>query len=238
MFQLKICGLTDPADVPHVAASGADALGLNFAPQSKRFLTADRAAAIAAVIPLGIARVGVFVNATDAELLAAITSGKLDYLQLHGDETPSRVAEIARLAQANRLPLQLIKAFRLQSDPAAEIDPYLAQCVELGIKIAAILVDAFQPGEYGGTGQTVDWRTVAAWTTRPPIPLILAGGLTPANVAAAISITKSDGVDTAGGVELEPGRKAASLCHEFIQQARIAFSSIHGQQKRAFYGDR
>ncbi|HEX4147289.1 MAG TPA: phosphoribosylanthranilate isomerase [Pirellulales bacterium] len=215
MFQIKICGITSAADGLCVADAGADAVGLNFCPASPRHIELGRAEEIVAALPGGIARVGVFVNAPAAQVDQIARRLRLDYVQLHGDEPPEYMAELAGLP--------VIRAFRGTSD-FQHVAAYLAACRTLGHAPVAVLIDAFQSGQYGGTGQSPDWSAVArarlAWAE---MPLVLAGGLKPANVAAAIQQVGPAAVDTASGVERSPGRKAADLVDQFVAAARGAF---------------
>jgi phosphoribosylanthranilate isomerase len=108
------------------------------------------------------------------------------------------------------------------------IDEYLEQCAALGCLPDALLIDAHKPGEYGGTGETADWEAIARWRDKKQfdIPLVLAGGLTPYNVAEAIQIVRPDAVDTASGVEISPGRKGSELVRAFVAEAKRAFAAI------------
>jgi phosphoribosylanthranilate isomerase len=215
MFRIKICGITSVADGLCVARSGADAVGLNFCPSSPRQIDIGLADQIVAELPSGIARVGVFVNAPVAEVMHIADRLQLDYVQLHGDEPPEYLAQLSGLP--------IIRAFRGTSD-FQPVAAYLAACVALGHVPAAVLVDAFQSGQYGGTGQSPDWSAVVrarpAWGE---VPLVLAGGLQPANVAAAIQQVRPTAVDTASSVESSPGRKSADRVAAFVVAARGAF---------------
>ncbi|MGC4001984.1 MAG: phosphoribosylanthranilate isomerase [Pirellulales bacterium] len=219
MFRIKLCGLTRLEDVPGVVAAGADAVGLNFYPPSKRYVDLDRAAELTAALPNEITRVGVFVNAEINAILAACAACRLNYVQLHGDESPETARKLQDALSGSA---RLIRALRLRDNPQVELEPYFAACQAVGVEFTALLIDAYQTGQYGGTGATADWSAVGRWTTRPAIPLILAGGLTPGNVAEAIANSRADGVDTAGGVESTPGRKDPALSREFVQAARNA----------------
>jgi phosphoribosylanthranilate isomerase len=215
-FRIKICGITRLADGYAAADAGADAVGLNFVPTSPRHVSPERARQITQSLPSRICKVGVFVNADVNHLVRIAGEIGLDALQLHGDEPPE---EIGRLG-----PIVLIRAFRLQDSGASALLDYLARCRELGRLPDAVLVDAFQPGIYGGTGQVADWTVVRRLTGQvAPLPLILAGGLTPDNVAAAIAAATPAAVDTASGVESAPGLKDPDLVRAFVLRARRAF---------------
>jgi phosphoribosylanthranilate isomerase len=215
VFRIKICGLRRAEDLPHIAAAGADAVGLNFYAGSKRYLSPDEAAAIAQAVPKGLACVGVFVNATSAEMLAAAERYGLDYLQLHGDEPPAQLVEL----QAR----PVIKAFRFGDDGWASIEQYLIDCRRHGALPVAVLVDApAATGAYGGTGLAADWQALAGWRKHIDLPLILAGGLRPENVTRAIELVRPSGVDTATGVEAANGFKDAGATRSFVASARSA----------------
>jgi phosphoribosylanthranilate isomerase len=214
MFRIKICGLTTPQDAVVACEAGADALGLNFYPASRRFISPQAARDIRAAIPRGAAQlVGVFVNASLPELLKAYDEFGLDALQLHGDEVPEMI-----LALGER---QVIRAFRCQHSCFRQVGSYLAACARLGRLPDAVLIDAYSSHEYGGTGQTADWPAVAAARCRwLELPLVLAGGLKPENVAEAIRATRPEAVDTASGVESAAGIKDPARIRRFIEQAR------------------
>lgn len=217
MFRVKICGVTRPEDVELVLRAGGDAIGLNFYPASKRHVSVEQAATLAS--RAGDAwKVGVFVNARADEIREIAAKVGLTAVQLHGDEPPEMVAELADLC--------VIKAFRWQG--GSEIDHFLEQCQASENMPRAVLVDAHRPGEYGGTGDTADWKEVAQWRQTLSIPLILAGGLTGHNVAAAIAAVAPDAVDTASGVESAPGGKDAEKVEAFVKAAAEALGSQSG----------
>jgi phosphoribosylanthranilate isomerase len=229
MFRIKICGITSVADGLCVARSGADAVGLNFCPSSPRHIDLWLAEEIVAALPSGIARVGVFVNAPAAEVGRIARQLRLDYVQLHGDEPPEYLTQLAGLP--------IVRAFRGTNDFQSVI-AYLAACRALGHAPAAVLVDAFQAGQYGGTGQSPDWSAVArarlAWTD---VPLVLAGGLQAANVAAAIQEVRPTAVDTASGVESSPGRKSAERVAAFVAAAQGAFEGEKDPRRYSTSGE-
>ena len=206
MVRVKICGITNSADALAAIDAGANLLGFNFYEKSPRHITEAEAAKIRARLPKKIEAVGIFVNASPVEVTALRKSLKLDAVQLHGDETPDSVAQIARL-------MPVIKAFRVEPEfPLATLDEYR--------EAFAFLFDAALAGQYGGTGRTTDWDVArrAALSRR----IILAGGLKVENVAAAVRIVRPYGIDVASGVESEPGKKDPGLLHEFIQEVRRA----------------
>jgi phosphoribosylanthranilate isomerase len=222
VFQIKICGVTSPLDAEMVALAGPDAVGLNFCPASPRCVSRAVAEAVDQVLPGEIARVAVLVNAELDEIRALADHVRLDYLQLHGDEPPRMVADLS-----HQLPgIPVIRAFRCRETDLEEVVQYVRECSDRGAELAGILVDAFHPGQYGGTGLTVDLQALAR---RPPAlrpyPLILAGGLRSHNVAEAIRIVQPAAVDTASGVEMSAGRKDRAMVQAFVKAARAAFET-------------
>lgn len=215
MFRIKICGLTQLADADCVAASGADAVGLNFYARSPRCVTLPTAQAIAAALPASVLKVGLFVNETPERIRELAVSVPLDVVQLHGDETPETIQALAGL--------RVMKAFRLGPGEEARVKDFVAACEAQQTPLAAVLVDAFHPGSYGGTGQAADWQAALELRTNLRVPLILAGGLTAQNVAAAIAAVQPAGVDTASGVESAPGQKDPQRIRDFAAAARQAF---------------
>ncbi len=195
--RFKICGITDPADVPAAILAGASYLGFVFFPRSPRHLDLEPAAFMAASVPAGLTRVALTVNATDAELDALVEAVPLDMLQLHGSETPLRVAEVRE-----RYSLPVMKAMGVR-DPED-----LAALEEHSRAADQLLVDARPPEGAdlpGGNGLAFDWRLIAG--RRWACPWMLAGGLTPDNVAEAVRVTGATQVDVSSGVESSPGVK-------------------------------
>ena len=216
MFRIKICGITSVADALLAAEAGADAIGLNFYERSPRYVTAERAKEICAALPAGLAKVGVFVNSLPKGIVAAAERAGLNAVQLHGDEGPDFLAALGSLPA--------IKAFRCRESTLNSVRAFLNLCPASSLPIA-VLLDAHVPGDYGGTGQVLDWQRLRA--QRPQLlglPLILARGLTPENVAEAIRVAQPEAVDTASGVESSPGVKDAGKLRAFIASARSAFA--------------
>jgi phosphoribosylanthranilate isomerase len=227
MFQVKICGVTNLEDARCCAEAGADAIGLNFYPPSPRCVGVDVARRIALEMPATVTKVGVFVNASRDEMLRTCDRVGLDAIQLHGDETPPMMAELAGR--------QLIKAFRCGSDDVRPLAEFLRRCEDLGCRPDGVLIDACQPSAFGGTGQTANWSLVRNLSRLlRDIPIILAGGLRPENVAAAIEATHPAAVDTASGVESEPGRKDPHRVRAFIGNAWDAFGRVDSGGAAAF----
>jgi phosphoribosylanthranilate isomerase len=216
MFRVKICGVTTPEDGQVVARAGADALGLNFYPASPRYVEPDRARRIASGLPSSVFKVGVFVNASPQQIRDTVARAGLDAIQLHGDEPPEFLSELAGCP--------VIRAFRLTEAGLGPIGDYLERCRRSGLLPQMTLIDSHVKGRYGGTGKTADWDTVAGYpfeSWHPP--LVLAGGLHPGNVAEAVRRVRPAAVDTASGVEADPGEKDPGLVEAFVQQARQAF---------------
>lgn len=210
-IRVKICGLRTEADVAAVAASGAAYMGLVFFAKSPRNLTIPEARALALAAPVGLAKVALVVNADDATLDAIVDAMPLDMLQLHGAETPERVAEIR-----DRYRLPVMKAVGV----ADEGD--LAALFDYSFVADQILVDAKPPKNAdlpGGNGLSFDWRLVAQrrWLR----PWMLAGGLTPDNVAQAIRLTNARQVDVSSGVEDAPGHKDTARIAAFAKAAMM-----------------
>jgi phosphoribosylanthranilate isomerase len=219
MFRIKICGIRNVNDAQAAARAGADAIGLNFFKKSRRFVEPYVAREIVAALPEGVIKVGVFVNHDPAEIAAIVDQVKLDCVQLHGDEPPDATAQIPKT-------MRVIRAYRFGATTLAELADYLCTCQSIGRIPDAVLIDADAGAEFGGTGRVADWsRIMIERNVLGRIPLILAGGLTPDNVAAAIAAVRPDGVDVASGVENEAAVKDHELVARFIASARRAFAS-------------
>ena len=208
--RIKMCGLTQPADVAAAAAAGADYIGFVFFARSPRNVSLTSAAALAGAAPLGLVKVGLTVDADDAQLDALVAAVPLEMLQLHGSETPARVAQIrARYG----LPVMKAVGIALPEDLAA-IDLYASAADQL-------LIDAKPPKGAalpGGNALSFDWSLIAGriWS----LPWMLAGGLTPANAAEAICRTAATQLDVSSGIESAPGVKEADLMCAFTDAAR------------------
>ena len=205
-IRVKICGLTSAEAVAAAADAGARYVGFVFFPKSPRNISVDLAAELAAEVPPGIAKVALVVNADNTQLDEITSRVPLDMLQLHGSETPERVAEVRA-----RYGLPVMKAVGI-ADAAdlARIDDYIGVADQ-------ILVDAKPPKEAelpGGNGLAFDWRLLQGrhWT----VPWMLAGGLTPKNVALAAKLTGARQVDVSSGVESAPGVKDEGLVRDFL----------------------
>ncbi|MFC2969272.1 phosphoribosylanthranilate isomerase [Acidimangrovimonas pyrenivorans] len=208
-IRVKICGLRDAAAIEAAAQAGAAYLGFVFFAKSPRHLSIAEARTLTRQVPEGLAKVALTVNATDAELEAILAEVPLDMLQLHGKESPERVAEVRA-----KFGLPVMKAVGV----ADEAD--LPQLAEYGRVADQLLVDAKPPKDAtlpGGNGLTFDWRLIAG--RRWPVPWMLAGGLTPENVATAIQLTGARQVDVSSGVESAPGVKDPARIAAFLKAA-------------------
>ncbi|MBF0284766.1 MAG: phosphoribosylanthranilate isomerase [Magnetococcales bacterium] len=199
--KIKICGITRVEDGLAAAHAGADALGLVFHPPSPRHVTPQQAATIARAMPPFVVLVGLFVDPTAESVRQTLEQCPLDRIQLHGDESPEFCAA---------MPRPVIKAIRVGGpEDLQNLDRF---------PVAALLLDAKSPGKVGGTGQRFDWNLLAEWS--PPRPLILAGGLSPDNVAEAVARVRPYAVDVSSGVESAPGLKDPERIARFIRQTR------------------
>lgn len=212
-IRVKICGLQTPQHITAAAEAGAAYAGLVFFPKSPRNVSLDQAAALAVEAPIGLCKVALVVNATDAELDAITGAVPLDMLQLHGKESPERVAEVRA-----RYGLPVMKAVGIAD--ASDL-PQIALYEQVADQL---LIDAKPPKEAelpGGNGLAFDWRLLARrkyWQK----PWMLAGGLTPDNVAEAIRMTGARQVDVSSGVESAPGVKDTALIESFTKAALAA----------------
>jgi phosphoribosylanthranilate isomerase len=217
MVRVKICGVTNWPDAQAACEAGANLLGFNFYDKSLRRVSTADAAQISTRLPKGVESVGVFVNASPAEIVSLRSFVRFNAAQLHGDETPAIASQVARTAP-------VIKAFRVgPAFPVSTFDGYP--------DAFAFLLDAVHGGQYGGTGHTSDWEFArhAASSHR----IILAGGLTPENVAAAILLVHPYAVDVASGVESRPGRKDHAKVRDFIQEVRRAESQLEESTEKS-----
>ncbi len=208
---VKICGLTAPDHVRAAADAGARYLGFNFFPKSPRYVSPKQAAELTALVPVGVAKVALVVNASDAELDSITEAAPFDMLQLHGSESVDRVREIKA-----RYGLPVIKVIGVaDAEDLTAIDEFSEVADQL-------LIDAKPPKNAvlpGGNGLAFDWRLLAGrkyWRK----PWMLAGGLNPDNVAEAIRMTGACQVDVASGVESAPGVKDPALISAFIKAAQ------------------
>jgi phosphoribosylanthranilate isomerase len=203
MTRIKICGLTREADVAAAIEAGADAIGFVFYAKSPRAVTPERARALAQLLPPFVTPVGLFVNATDAELLAGLDAIPNMLLQFHGDETP---------ADCERVRRPYLRAARMA--PGVDLLDFAARFSNA----QAILLDAHVEG-YGGGGKVFDWSLIPR---NVHSHLVLSGGLNAANVGDGIARVRPWAVDVSSGVEVSKGIKSADLIHEFCRAVRLA----------------
>ena len=207
---LKICGITRLLDAQHAVAEGATALGFILWPKSPRFVSDHKVAEIVAALPTSIVTAGVFVNQSPEGIEMTMKRTGLSVVQLHGDEPAS---------YANTLPGTIWKSVTLE---AAD------DVIETWPDWTTFLVDAADPVRRGGTGRAVDWTKAAALARRRTV--VLAGGLTPDNVAEAIAAVRPYGVDVSSGVEDAPGVKNAKKVARFLASARDAMALLETER--------
>jgi phosphoribosylanthranilate isomerase len=203
---VKICGITRLEDAEAAVALGANALGFVFWPKSPRYIDPYRARAIVASLPPFVSAVGLFVNQSPGHIASVASLARLGVVQLHGDETPEEAATLGR---------PIVRALSLEA-AAGALDRWPAR--------VTILLDAHDPDRRGGTGRTIDWDAAAAIARRRRV--VLAGGLNPDNIAAAVERVRPFGVDVSSGVESAPGRKD-------VGRLRALFENLHGVSKSA-----
>jgi phosphoribosylanthranilate isomerase len=206
--KVKICGITNAADAVAAAQAGADALGFMFYEQSARNVSPRTVAEIARELPPFLIKVGVFVNAPEETVLRAIDECALNLLQFHGEEPPEYCIKFG---------LMSMKAFCIRD--AASLDALHNYDTD------AWLLDAYSPGQRGGTGETFNWE-LAVQARLFGKPIFLAGGLTPENVGRAVQKVQPYAVDVSSGVEAQKGRKDSDKIRAFIQAAKAAAQHI------------
>jgi phosphoribosylanthranilate isomerase len=206
LVKVKICGITNWADAQRAVKAGVDALGFNFYAPSPRYIAPAEARKIVRRLPRRVRAVGVFVNAPVDVTLKIARAADLDILQLHGEETPETVKALAQF-------FPVVKAFRVSGGfRPAQLARYRAAM--------AFLLDGFDAEWRGGTGKTFDWRL--AREAKRYGPVILAGGITPANVAQAIAAVQPFAIDVCGGVEARPGKKDAVRLRALMRRVEAA----------------
>ncbi len=196
--RIKICGICGVDDAEIACSAGADAIGLVFYDKSPRNVTLDSAAEIVASLPPFVSVVGLFVNSSDEEVRQVLSRVQLDLLQFHGDEDESFCSSYDR---------PYIRAIRVKSDTDL---PSLCQQY---VSARGLLLDSFRKDTPGGTGEAFDWELIPS---KLPLPVILAGGLNPENVAQAISAVQPWAVDVSSGVEVSPGKKDQQKIQQFV----------------------
>lgn len=205
---VKICGMTTTADAATAANAGADAVGFVFVSASPRAMTRDDVAKILPALPSSVVPIGVVANENPDFLKGLLRVCPLAGLQFHGEESPEQV-----LAFKGEVRF-LIKAIRVKDAGSLEVIPSYQG-------VDAILLDAYHPEQAGGTGEAFNWQ-LAVQAKSFGIPIIVAGGLDPANVTAVVEQVQPFGVDVSSGVEISPGRKNQDVVREFILAAKSA----------------
>src|SRR5271163_313538 len=204
MVKVKICGITNWSDARGAVEAGADFLGFNFYRQSSRYIAPAAARRIVRRLPANVAAVGVFVNEAEPEMLAIARRVGLDYVQLHGDETPAVVSRMRRR-------VRVIKAIRVRgSFRAAQLANFK--------QASSILLDGFDARLRGGTGKSFNWKLAKSAGRKRQI--FLAGGLTPENAAEAVSAARPFAIDVCSGVESRPGKKDATRMRALVAAVR------------------
>jgi phosphoribosylanthranilate isomerase len=209
MLRVKICGITTPEDAAAAVEFGADALGFNFFPGSKRYLSMDTAAAWIATLPDGIEKVAILVNPTWEEAIGAAGMAGITALQLHGSESPEFCRRLMNAAIRFEKAVPVIDA-----DSVANLPNFSTR---------TLLLDSARPGEFGGSGRVFPWEIARRFVrTNAALRVVLAGGLTPENVGEALLTVRPFGVDVTSGVESAPGRKDHARLKAFIAAARLS----------------
>lgn len=209
--RIKICGVTTPADARFAADVGADAVGLNFYPKSPRYVAPQRAAELVRALPAFTAPVGVFVGMPIRQVCAVAYQLGLRGVQTYDDNPP----------EDDPFPFAHVPAFRVRDASGLDhVRRFVEASAALGRKPAAVLIDSFVEGQMGGTGHRAPWHLLEGFD--PGVPVVLAGGLTPENVAEAVALVCPWGVDVASGVESAPGVKDPQKVADFVKAVRSA----------------
>ena len=210
-MHVKFCGFTQLSDIQTAAKLGADAVGLVFYPPSPRAVTLEQAQALSAAVPAFVSVVALVVNMPKDELVKLADTVPFDIIQFHGDETPEQCGQLA--AVVNK---RWIKALRInaEADTPESVRAQIAQFADSGA--SSILLDAYHPAAYGGTGQRFDWSLVPKDSA---LPIVLAGGLDAQNVAATSDLPIY-GVDVSGGIEVDKGKKDPAKMRAFMKAVK------------------
>ena len=217
---VKICGITNLMDAFTAVRLGADALGFIFAPSPRR-IAPQTAREIIRALPPFVKTVGVFVNETPASIWKVINDCGLDLIQLHGDESPALCGELMPYT---------IKALRIKDESSLQTGQAYHR------KVRALLLDTYSKEKAGGTGKTFDWK-LAIKVKEQGSPIILSGGLAPANIVAAIQTVRPYAVDVNSGVEERPGQKSPTLIKDLMKNIRQGTFSEHKILEREFRND-
>jgi phosphoribosylanthranilate isomerase len=205
---IKVCGITKPDQAVAIAGTGIDALGFICVPATPRYVDHEQIQDICGLLPAGIDRVGVFLDASLPEIHRIVQQSGLNCVQLHGTESLKFCQDLRSAIPG----VKLIKAFRIKSkDDLEQVQPYCDA-------VDAILLDAYDPKLAGGTGKTINWDILTDF--HPPCRWLLAGGLAPENVAIALERLCPDGIDVSSGVELTPGNKDIDRVQQLVKTVR------------------
>jgi phosphoribosylanthranilate isomerase len=207
-MRIKICGITIAEQGCAIAAMGATDLGFICVSASPRYVTPDRIESILDRIPSEVNTVGVFANELIESIVAIVEQTGLNTVQLHGTESVEFCRQLRQCLPHH----EIIKAGRIGHPRDLDSIQSYTDVVD------ALLLDAYHPEQWGGTGQTLDWQQLASF--RPQIPWLLAGGLTPANIKMALSQLQPDGIDLSSGVEISPGKKNLDLVEQLFTNLR------------------
>lgn len=194
-MRVKICGITQPQQGKAIAALGATTLGFICVRASPRYVSPEQIRAVVEQLPENVDKIGVFANSSCEEICRTVAAAGLTGVQLHGDEPPELCHHLRQLLPG----VEIIKALRVRSAQALEKAAIYTTWVD------TLLLDAYDPAMLGGTGKTLDWASLRQF--RPSCPWLLAGGLTPNNVLAALSQVTPSGIDLSSGIERAPGDK-------------------------------
>ncbi len=216
-IRTKICGITRVEDANAALEAGADAIGLNFYEKSKRYIDPSVALEIADAVKAKMAVVGVFVNSPMQNISEIAKRVGLSHIQLHGDEVPESIESLRRLIEGGKI----IRAIRIFDTDLATAQSEIDRWESAGTDM--VLLDAASLAAFGGTGKQLDWNRLNELSFK--VPWLLAGGLMPENVAAAIGLCQPNGVDVASGVEISPGIKDLNQTREFVFAARAEMDS-------------
>lgn len=208
-MRVKICGITKPDQGQAIARNGATALGFICVPASPRYVTPKQIQSIIEALTISVDAIGVFANASVAEICATVAEAGLNAIQLHGHESPEYCRQLAQVLPE----IELIKALRVKTPEDLQLGDRYVNYVD------TLLLDAYHPQMLGGTGKTLDWETLADF--HPPLPWFLAGGLTPENIIEALTRLHPDGIDLSSGVERSPGDKD-------LEKVALLFQQISG----------
>ncbi|MGC1310087.1 MAG: phosphoribosylanthranilate isomerase [Phormidesmis sp.] len=211
MLQVKICGITCVEQGQAIAQMGATALGYICVPRSPRYIAVDAIAPIAAAIP-GVDHFGVFANAPLANMVSITKTAGLTAIQLHGDETLATCQRLRNALNHASLDIKLVKAFRVRSAKDLETALTYEHSVD------TLLLDAYHPDQLGGTGHTLNWQGLKAFS--PTRPWFLAGGLNPDNIRSALAQLSPNGIDLSSGVERSPGDKDLVKVRRLFEQLK------------------